>query len=384
MKISFVTSVAVAAALLIGGIWITSRRQPVPVNIASKAGMEDETKTVSSRTPSQASVAASPSVTAPAPIRLEGTGAAGDLSVRDRLDRIRQFLREGEIEEADRATSDLQQQAVDQPGAFSELLAFFQSETDSDLLLRLARILGPRLETSDEKVKQEVLGMASKDPLPARRAAALALVASLKSLPPDAIETVAELSRADESDDVRLNAVYTLGHWADLPDHWDAVSRALVQTIDANDAPHIRGNAIQTIALRGDRISDDVLAAMTDFLENDPTPKNRAIAALAFGDVPESLQPIALKHLQQAFNRETDLSVRRNMMTQIARTGDDAIPFLLELKTDHPLLRQDVLDYIRLIESGEVNSDNIYEHKFALDAERDTIVGAAGHSDTTH
>lgn len=194
---------------------------------------------------------------------------------------------------------------------------------------------------------------------------------------PALVAETGAIAREHASLEVRLEAIYKLSHWANDPDLWEAIAGELIETIDTLDDPAVRGHAIQTLALRGDAATDSVTAALIEYLEFDPSPKNRAIAALGLGSAPDDLRPVALHHLERAFETETDLEVRRNILTHLARAGGpDAMPVLLRLRAEHPLLQQDILDFVEILHDGISHPDEIYPRKFVLDAERDTIVGS--------
>lgn len=196
------------------------------------------------------------------------------------------------------------------------------------------------------------------------------------------LDVVLGASREDGSTQVRLTAIQVLGQWSNNPARSDELSRELVKTIDASDEREVRGYAIQVIALNPEATHPELLGAMAEYMKEDPSAHNRAIAALALGRVTGELRLPALNHLEQAFARETNQNTRRNIMTQIARAGgQDAIAILQRLPIDHPLLAQDVRDYTEILRGGETAPDEVYSQKFARDAERGTIVGAYEHRD---
>lgn len=302
------------------------------------------------------------------------------------LERLRQALLGGggdNWEEVDAASQFLAALAGEDAETLRQVLESFEAEADPALLFALARVIGPHLSAEDGELLGRVLALAEQSEEPEKRAAAVSMLYTVTGVTSELAETVFRLSREDDSVDVRLHAIYAIGHWvANNQGASKDFSRELIKTIDASDDRIVRGTAIQTIALQAGIHEPDILAAMDEYLVHDPASQNRAIAALALGGVGGELREPAMVLLEQAVGSEPEPEIKRNLITQIARVGgEDAIPALLSLAASDPLLEQDALDYAELLQSGERDFDSVYSLKSARDAERGTIIGASSHSD---
>lgn len=297
------------------------------------------------------------------------------------IERLRNTLHGGTDEEIEAALEALAQLVQNDPGVH-EVWASFAAESDPNMLAHLARLLTPRV-AADAELFQKAVDLTQRGDLAEKRSAALSMLSSISDPRPELLDLVFRLSREDGAKDVRLSAIQLLGNWASHSQDWNGLSRELVKTVNASDDSEVRRFAIQVIALHPETVPPEVLGAMAGYLKQDPSAHNRAIAALGLGSVKGELRPSALGHLEQAFAGEENLTTRRNIITQIARAGEqDAIAILNRLPAHHdPLLAQDVRDYVEILQAGGTRPDDIYFAKFERDKERDTIVGSYDHSD---
>lgn len=303
------------------------------------------------------------------------------LTVRAAIERLRLALNRDSEEEFDAALQFLSQLLQNHPRTIADVLTTLASETEVRVLAGLSRILAPHTAANAELL-EKVLGLAQNSNSPAIRSEAVSMLFAVYAPTPEVLDAVLRVSREDPSKEPRLSAIQVLGRWSRDPERWDELSRELVKTIDISTEHEVRGYAIQVIALSENAIPPDVLGAMADYLINDQSAHNRALAALGLGNAKGEFREAALKHLERAFAFEENLTTRRNMLTQIARSGEqDAIAILQRLPADDPLLQMDVNDYLEILQSGGLNSDDIYFEKFKRDAERGTIVGSYEHHD---
>ena len=306
---------------------------------------------------------------------------AKDSQITPAIERLRKTLRGGTNEEIEAALQALAQLLQNDPGVH-EVWASFAAESDPDMLAQLARLLTPRVAANAELFKK-VVALAQRGDLAEKRSAALSMLSSISDPRPELLDLVFRLSREDGAKDVRLSAIQLIENWASHSQNWDDLSRELVKTINASNESEVRRYAIQVIALHPKATAPEVLGAMAGYLKKDPSAHNRAIAALGLGNVRGELRHTALDHLEQAFAGEENVNTRRNIITQIARAGQqDAIAILNRLPVHQDtLLAQDVRDYVEILQAGGTAPDNIYFAKFARDTERGTIVGSYDHAD---
>jgi hypothetical protein len=297
------------------------------------------------------------------------------------IERLRKTLHGGTDEQIEVALEALAQLLQNDPGVH-EVWASFAAESDPNMLAQLARILTPRVAANAE-LFQKVVDLAQRGDLAEKRSAALSMLSSISDPGPKLLDLVFRLSREDGAKDVRLSAIQLIGNWASHSQDWDDLSRELVKTINASNESEVRRFAIQVIALHPETAPPEVLGALADYMKQDPSAHNRAIAALGLGSVKGDFRDSALGHLEQAFAGEENINTRRNIITQIARAGEqDAIAILNRLPADHDaLLAQDVRDYVEILQAGGVGPSDIYFAKFERDKERGTIVGSYDHAD---
>lgn len=270
------------------------------------------------------------------------------------------------------------------PRNVRQALAAFEAESNPAILTALAQLLAPHVsQENNSELFDTALTLIKQSESPETRAAGLLMFSAMTDPPPNLVDSVLRLSRDDESIRVRLKAIYILGRWAaSNPQKWQQLSSELVRTIDASEDELVRGHAIQLIALHTGVHEPEILGAIDEYMRFDPTTQNRGIAALALGGVTGELREPAIALLEEAFGGEPDLDTQRNILTQIARVGgQDAIFVLARLPNAHPVLDQDIRDYLEILQSSDLDFDEIYSLKFALDAERGTVVGASSHQD---
>lgn len=296
------------------------------------------------------------------------------------IERLRPALHGGTHEEIEAASGGLAQLMQSEPQV-REVWAIFEAESDPRMLAHLAQILAPHIAANAELFRKVVdlaqLGSAE------RRIAALSMLSSISNPGPDLLDLVFRLSREDGAKDVQISAIQLIANWSGNSQQWDELSRELVKTINASNEVEVRRFAIQVIALHPGATPPEVLGAMAEYMKQDPSAHNRAIAALGLGNAKGELRHSALSHLEQAFAGEENLNTRRNIITQIARAGEqNAIAILNRLPVHrHPLLAQDVRDYVEILQAGRTAPEDLYFTKFARDTERGTIVGSYDHSD---
>ena len=123
---------------------------------------------------------------------------------------------------------------------------------------------------------------------------------------------------------------------------------------------------------------------MTEAVLSEREASNRSLAAVALGSgsSPDNRNAV-LSALETAYLQEPELDTQRHIITQITKAaGTEAELYLGRLPTPHPLLAQDVQDYVAILASVDrTNWGSIWERKSDLDEKRGTYpVGSGGHN----
>lgn len=272
-----------------------------------------------------------------------------------------------------------------EPGSAARLVIALRSETDPARVAALAQqILEQRVAVRDRETLRDALELLGGDPLAERRVGALALLSYAADVEPELVTAVAATSRADSDQQVRSVAVLTLAAWMhERPVLTAQISRELLEVVRTSPADHeAHVLALQSVALLDRVLPKDVLQGMANALRTEPAADRRAIAALALGAATGDASAFAVRELELAYERETDLDTKRNLITQIVRTArGEAVPILQRLASTDPLIDQDIRDYVEILATGATDPDDVFGKKSRRDAARGTFVGADHHHD---
>lgn len=288
-------------------------------------------------------------------------------------------LQAAEAREEDRLLHlKLREQLSADPKNVSEILNLIRGEKDPNRLFLLASVITGFPEAGEqEAVTTLALELLQNADCSACRQAGALMLFHTKALSPELVNGFADMSRLDESTDVRIAAMAAMHAWIDRsPELSGDISRRLLENMRGN--PHNvqeRGHAIQAIALAQAKVPMDVVQALVRQMPYETDSNNRGLMAMAISNCSTEAKPYALGELQAAYGRETDLNARRNLMTYIARLGlKDAIPILAQLDTSAPELSADAQDYRDLLQSDFENFDQVWDQKYQRDIQRGSII----------
>lgn len=274
-------------------------------------------------------------------------------------------------------------QVSSDPASVAEAVALLEAENDPALMMMLAQAIGAAADALGDKFPHEaLLKMALNDPSLERRRAAITALGYMSKVPPELRDQIAEISRSGPDEQIRLAAIEAMGSWMNKnPQLIQTISEQLLLTREANSDPAIRGVVIQTIGNMDAPLSRKVFEAMAEAVVHEAIPHNRSLAALALGSGvgPESREPI-LATLESAYHVESNLDTQRHIITQITKAARyDAEDYLSRLPTPHPLLEQDVKDYIEILASVDRKDwGAIWNQKSERDHARGTYPGSHG------
>ncbi len=272
----------------------------------------------------------------------------------------------------------LREQLSADPRNVSAILDLIRGEKDPNRLFLLASVITGFPEAGEQEAVTTLALELLQDPnCSACRQAGALMLFHTKALSPELVDGFADMSRLDESRDVRIAAMAAMHTWLDRsPEMSGDISRRLMENM--RGSPHSvqeRGHAIQAIALAEAKVPLDVVEALVRQLPYETDSNNRGLMAMAIGNCTPEAKPYALAELQGAYAREADPNARRNLMTYIARLGlKDAIPILAQLDTNTPELRGDAQDYRELLQGNPQNFDEVWDKKYQRDIQRGTII----------
>ncbi|MDB6024118.1 MAG: hypothetical protein JWM68_341, partial [Verrucomicrobiales bacterium] len=158
--------------------------------------------------------------------------ASGDAPIGSRSD-----LQVAEAREEDRLLAEkLREQLRADPKNVSAILALIRGEKDPNRLFLLASVITGFPEAGEqEAVTTLALELLQNQDCPACRQAGALMLFHTKSLSPELVAGFADMSRLDESSDVRIAAMAAMHTWLDRSPEMSAdISRKLIETMRGN------------------------------------------------------------------------------------------------------------------------------------------------------
>jgi hypothetical protein len=224
--------------------------------------------------------------------------------------------------------------------------------------------------------RELALALLEKGESPVLLQQAVATLGALPEVTPSELSRVAEVSRKGVDERTQISAIHVMQKWLARESLRTSAARELVLTAEGRHTPMVRGLAVQAIALQPYAVwPADVVTSLGKLVQNDPTPQNRAIVALALGQVRGALAATALKSMVTAYARESDVTTRRSMLLNIVEVaGSDAAKVLARLPESSALVRQDIQDYQEIVRA-ESRIAEIWNQKLARDIERGSVIG---------
>lgn len=270
-----------------------------------------------------------------------------------------------------------------EPARLSELLQAFESESDEDVLALLAETIGgDAAAMANPAVVEAMIRMAEGAAVPARRGAALLVLLKLPQHDARAEAAVLRLARSEsEPRDLRVSALAALAAWMQTHPGGDArLAETVLGVARAAGDGEVRGHAIQAVALLARPAAAETVESLAGFLR-DPSPENRALAALGLGNPSGEARGAAVRHLEAAIAGESAAEAQRGMLIHLVRAaGADAEGALGRVAAQHPRLDADVRDYLEILR-GERDAARVWEEKQRRDFARGAVPGADAHSD---
>lgn len=286
-------------------------------------------------------------------------------------------LKSGNYADAAAGAIRIQEALHRDPGAMArQLLAALQAETGPLELDQLAGLLATcPLALADPAVLAALERLACRDPLAARRAAALSALAQAGDASDSLLATISARARQDLDPVVRMAAVGALAEQARRSaKRAAALNSRLLDLVPAEGEPAVRGAAVG--ALRPDALDARSHGRLCAILDSDPHMGVRQVAAEVLGDAPPELRQTTLTRLESALARETDYHLRRTLLTAVVRAGrQQAIAAMGRLARGSDPLAADAADYLAGLERGLVDMDKLWD--FKQSRERDRLGPAA-------
>jgi len=279
--------------------------------------------------------------------------------------------------------SSLTQQIINDPSFASHAIAMMAAEDDPEVLAMLAQAIGQAAaELGDKFPADLMLKMAQTDNNLIRREAALRVLGYLKKVSPEIEQGVVDLAQNAPTPELRTIAINAMGAWVSANREMATrVTDQLLAARNATDDSMVRGMVLQTIGNLEVPLSPKAVEAMGDAIKNESEPLNRSLAAVALGSGTNSAnREQVISTLEQAYAGEQNLDTQRHILTQIVKASRwDAETYLERIPKPHPLLQQDVEDYLSILAQVDRNDwDAIWSKKSDLDHQRNTYPASHG------
>lgn len=271
----------------------------------------------------------------------------------------------------------------ERPETAWELASLFEQETDGDVLLLAAQVLGANAAAmSDPAIVDLMVRIAESGKAPAGRGGALMVLMQLPRLDDRVTRSVLGLAgSAAEHRDLRASAIATVAAWMQShPEGVTPLSATLLDVARSAADAEVRGHAIQAVSLLDRTLDPGQVESLAPFL-GDADPRNRSLAALALGGVSAEARPAALRHLEGAIASEKSADGQRGMMIQLVRAGGPETEAALgRVRDQNPRLAADVQDYLEILKA-ERDPAKVWELKQQRELARGVVQGADDHTD---
>ena len=261
------------------------------------------------------------------------------------------------------------------PETMSNVLDVFKSETDEKKLSLLMPILSDYENPEGRKlITQAALELAQHDALYTKRQMGLSLLAKANPVDEECLQAIAQISKTDANDVVRLTAVDVMNVWlTQNPGLQDKLIPGLSAAMEASNDDLVRGRALQVMAQQNAQLPEAILKTAAQSLAA-TNADSRIAAVMVLGEAADDAKIYALNQLESAFGQETSLPVKKDILVQLVRLGKAQATEILQRLPNNSDIAQDIKDFLKIIESGKTTSmDEIYQQKFSLEAGREGV-----------
>lgn len=178
-----------------------------------------------------------------------------------------------------------------------------------------------------------------------------------------------DIARHDHDRDARLAALASIRSHQSGPSATGETDQRLLDLVDAERDEGVRAEAVRAIEPAATGI--EAVDALGRLLESDPSLEVRFAAVERLGSAAGADRAAGVAWLERTHGGEKDPGLRAETIHQLVRLGrHEALASLRRLDESDPDLRQEIADYIRILEAGEIDLDRIHRAKEALDLER--------------
>lgn len=272
----------------------------------------------------------------------------------------------------DKKTAEIAELIKQHPELFAKYLDQLRNETDGTMVIVTYRALKTSPEAqSDETVKAALYLLAGN--MREKQYAGVAMLCDLKTVKPEVLKTVIDLTQEEGDRLTRLNALSVLGDWLKThPDLAPKIEDGLLPLLAEDADSTLHRAALQFLAEPGVAVSKASVNAVLDNLIANEDPGDSRLAAMALGSVQDpALKPVVTSGLQQAFQVSFDTETRREFLRQyIYLSGKDSLEFLKSALASEKddALQQDIREYTKIISDGASTADEIRRGKEQLDS----------------
>ncbi|MBI4617015.1 MAG: hypothetical protein HY720_25610 [Planctomycetes bacterium] len=256
-------------------------------------------------------------------------------------------------------------QGVIEPKALVEILREEDHPEMLDALLGALSAHSPA--TEDPAVREAMIDVARSDPNPDRRRAALLFLGTAVDPSGGAAEALLAAAERDPLAEIQMSALTALAeHGRNNQELVARIQDGVLSIVRTAKADAVRAQALSSLDLYGAQPS--VVETVAGLLSPTSSLELRYSAASALGGAGPQHQEAVVSGIETAYGVEQDQGVRAEMIQSLVRAGrTQALEALQRLREDDPDLRVHIDDYVAILETGEVDFQQIQ----ALKSERE-------------
>lgn len=293
-------------------------------------------------------------------------------SLRDIAETIRKMTDEDRIHKLNELQQFLGANLAEGKIAGLQILDMIRAENDPSVLDVLGAVLREYPPALDEPgMVDSILSLARADGSVERRRLGVFILGNAWDKTGSIRQALLEFAAQDPNTDVRMTALGALREFVIRnKDAAGAVSQEIIRIARGAGDEIVRAQAIMALNLDGapEKLVNDV----GQMLRTETSSEVRLSIVEALGNAGPEHRAAGLREIEQAYGREGEMGARAAMLLNIVKLGrHQAVDTLQRVREENPALRQEIQDYIAILQSGEVDMERILERKTRMEMERE-------------
>lgn len=332
-------------------------KQPSPA--VAKARVEETAPLVPAKAP--------PAEVAPEPIVIPVHESSAMAAVRAAVS-------SGNGDALERAFASLVDFIKEHPDQVDNYVAFLESEKNEHVLrtFTLALAESEMGLLDNDKVVAAMIRLAKDPSFEQRQHIMLHLMSKAGEIRDDERQAIFEISQTDRNSQVKTSAVTVLADWMEsFPAQADTLLEQVEKIFQTATDEDVRGFTYQVLALHKEKLSRELLVAVSERLKTEADAFNCNLLASALSAAPDDIRKNAVDYLEKAFSKESDPEGRRNRLAQLVCLAQrESVPFLEKTSAGDSLLAEDARQYLSMLSTGSVDAATLLMDKEVRDAGR--------------